>query len=1803
MKRLASFLGFFFCLFAVTLWVSQSFVNRWEPTLRQVLEARLSEALHARVEIDDIALPLPYRVRLDNVHVWESGTPEKLIFRAASISLTLSLIDIPRAITRRQPLEAIGLVSVDTPWLVLSRELLTAHQKRREAASKVHVWPLLFTLSWEQGTFQWRDPAAPHGTWTMYQSRGAYRIRGPSTSFATRGSLEQADKFRFQFSTLARRWNAQAYVRGGDIGGVASLLSHVLQRPVLPDDWKAGGRFDLDLRASGRHHPTAGDKPWEFLQEGRLAFSQTQIQHLPSGAPVDVSGEVMLKGPRLSTSGLSLTVEKQTVSISGQAWPFGGKPHLDVSGVSRNFELSALSHIFQGPSFLEGKAEVQMHAKGDLYNPDIELKTSSHEGHLLRRPFENAQLTLRRQAGRLEFVDSSVQLLEGRVRLTGYASATANDLQVTGEGLSLQQVIGPDVELLDGRLNFSSSLHGPADAFESAGSFWISNLTMGSAAPQDLEGSFELNPSRLVITGAAKQGHARLSAEVTRENSTVTLDHLELRLPSGAVLSAGGQYAVKSAKVQGVLEASGLAIPDDLPFLKRWIPMVRATASGEGDVSGTLQNPELTARARSDDVRLAGQPTTSVQGTLHWKPGLISFSSFKTANGVEGEWTQALTAPHDWSLRLGLQKAPGAWLSLLIFRHPLFSGGITGNLHLARSNGYSGAGDLKLQDGAFGQWPVHHSALIFDMRPSLFELKTFSMEGDHAAGRFHGRAVWPSTAAPTVRFEMDGRAAADTSSKPLWETPLHASGELHPAEEWRGTARLQAARPVIRGTAASAAETTLSWDPQHLAWDHFHWGPPWASEGSLRFSPGASPVWAAHFTAQHVSLSQWLAIFMPEHPAPLQGFLDGDVSLTGPIDQWAAALQGQIHQGAWQALRWEGRFDGRWSSSGIDPLQGHAVFAEGGQADFHGAYHLRDKSLQGSLKVDQIALRPVGATLAFPKPLQGHASATLTVSGALPDPKLTGHLETGAVIYGDAEHPIQVQQSAFDVTMAASPDRANVWRLTITEGLVKTAEEQVRLAGGSFVEWAEGQAARLKLSSQIRNLHLGVFTLFGGLDLDGTWQAKSDGFALHGDAQTRGLFINDYELEQGRITADYEGSVLRFQPAGRGASLITGSIDFRKSPQLLFKDFFISGADKQGLTLSGTVGPSLWDFQLRGRAMDLGTLGGLSGFPYPLSGTADVAIHGSGDVDHPHLDGTVSVRDGRAMGIGFHSGEASFIWQDTRMTFTRLWLSDPGRYTLAGTGVFPVTSKSKRRDQDRSIDFSVRLQDSNLGLLQSISDEVKQAHGNVDGILQIRGTPEQPRLSGSIHVSDGDVVGAHYFKRLRHIRLDTEFDRDQLIVKTLEGTSGEGVFRSSGTIAFSGFEPRAYNLHADITSAKGLSVQVPELAIPESPLAKRFRFLTTVSNADLKGHVSFKGPAESPVFKGDAYISNGHFTFPPSHKNPPPPGLMDWFRRIAWNVNLHFGDGAWFENELVEANLSGNLALKGPSERLRVDGGMDITEGKISYLGVEFDIRQARFDMRPEESDAGLTNIPYVRGIAESHVQAIDTVSGQAGSNPNNRLDVNDTITLMIDYAPVDQIKPRLVSATNPTLSQEKLLARVTQIDTTNLSPAERNYMYQQQMVRLIDTSLATPLAKRILKPTGLVDTVRVSRIIDPAASTLPDSSATGATAQQQTSTSLLANTKYTFEKNLSSKLSLGYGMRFIENTVPVTLESRLDLVNDVELSYRWFRNVYLRGSFDLPSSNPSIVPDRKVTIEPQWRFGWWGNTNKNKIPKTDRKP
>jgi hypothetical protein len=1678
MKRIVTIVSLLFLGVGMALWMVQIYSVRWEPYLRSELEKRAQSALGIRIHISEIAISFLHRIALKDVEIWDNRqTPETLLFRANEVALTASLIDLPRALIRRNPIEVIGLIQIDTPVATLSKDALSLLHARKSTHTAPPLW---FALEWTQGTFQWKDPDVPHGAWSVYQSRGYIRFRGPRVEALARGGLEQAQSVDVHYSKLGRRWTAEARIFKGDIAGVRSLAEHIVHHSVLPSTWTVQGQFDFDLKAAGKGPVSFTESPAQLIQDAHLKLINAQLDP-GSGKRLDLNGALALSSGRLELSAFTVKGENTQLRLSGHGTPFAPLPLFDLVT----------------------------------------------QGHIHRLALDNVHAQFRRlsaaaagQPAVWELASTSLRLWDGAVTLKGTIGGAQTRLQLTGNDLSLQTATATSLkDALKGRLNASISIQGALEDLRTTGSFWITNLSWVKMDPVSIRGGLEITPTHFDLHGASDDEQLQIKLEGSHNDKSIALQHGLLQLREDTTLNGHGTYGIQNHGLHLLLDAKNISVTDDIPHAN----FFKGIATAHGTVEGPIGSPTLKVDAHSDNF----QVNTSTPG-----PATASL-----------KWTA----------------------------------------------------DEFSVDGIFGKTGSLQGALRFVRLKDHLMLHRFSLITALGKTDLKGEASWvvPPEGHPIEEMKFHGEGHfASLNEGSDWSAPTLFQGTLSPSNDWKGDVLFESPKVLIHRMQSRPMSVRIRWSPKEIQWDTLHWGQELSSDGSIHFTEGAPATLSGLIKAQDSDIARWQTWLWPQVKEPIRGLLTGAFVLSGTAQDPIFEFTGKLRKGLWRAFQFDTYMAGTWKKSGLEPLIVDGTIQSGGAFRFRGRISPTDKTASGSLDVNQFELKPLGASLSFPHSLEGKANATLTVSGPLNQLHLAGHFESSPLIYsGETPHPLKLQSFVMDLKLDPGE---NATRLTIAQALAKTQEEEIRLNPGSFVEFAGLKEARMQIGSEIRNLHLGGFTLFGGLDLNGTWLIKPQGFAIQGDVFTRSLFINDYQLEQGHVQASYYDRQLSFDRPRGGPALVTGLIDFKEAPQVMFKDFAVTGKEGAGLRLNGLVGPEKWNFSMSGQSLDLSTLGGLAGFPYSLDGSADVNIRGVGNLEHPNVEGTLDIRDGRVMGLHFQTGSAALAWQGQRMTFTRLTLSDPGRYTLTGAGVFPLSAKSKVPSADKTIDFSLRLMDSNLSLLQSITPEVKAARGSVQALLQIKGTSDAPELRGSLRVKNGDVEGAHYFRHVRDVQIEADFQGNNLVFSEFRGQSGKGEFIGGGSITFAGFTPSAYDLHLDIPSSKGVEVTVPELAIPESPLAKKLHFLTTASQCDVRGKATFKGPAEAPTLTADARLMNGHFTFPPSSKNPPPPGFMEWIRRITWDTTLHFTENAWFENELVEAHLNGDLAIKGPSDKLRVDGGMDIPEGKISYLGVEFNIQTARFDIRTTESDRTLVTTPYVRGIADSQVQSVDPVTS---------LTVDDTITLTINYAPINEIKPQLRSSSNPGLSQEKILARVSQLEVENLTPQERNSIYQQQMVRLLDTSLATPLARGLLKRTGLVDELHVTRSINPSQSQLSDPNNPSGAVDQSAAVGILKGTKYTVAKNFTSRVQLGYGVRFDEVQaldVENKLVNKLDLRSDVELSYRLLNNLYFKGSFDLPNTSPGYLPDRRVTIEPRWRFGWWGNTNK---PKQKPKP
>jgi hypothetical protein len=280
-----------------------------------------------------------------------------------------------------------------------------------------------------------------------------------------------------------------------------------------------------------------------------------------------------------------------------------------------------------------------------------------------------------------------------------------------------------------------------------------------------------------------------------------------------------------------------------------------------------------------------------------------------------------------------------------------------------------------------------------------------------------------------------------------------------------------------------------------------------------------------------------------------------------------------------------------------------------------------------------------------------------------------------------------------------------------------------------------------------------------------------------------------------------------------------------------------------------------------------------------------------------------------------------------------------------------------------------------------------------------------------------------------------------------------------------------------------------------------------------------------------------------------------------------------------------------PTKDIGVNGRITATQGSIVYSGNEFRIKEAELDVETEKealSTEKQTTV-YLRANAEREVFYTDAL------NNSNQ----DIIVMVVDRAPIGEIQPRFYAKNNPGLSSQRALQLALglpfndNIDTNNLLPDQRSRISENAnndqllrlgLVQLLDSNLASPLARALARRTGLVDYIRVSyQQNDPhgedGSAVLDPSSNNNAT--QNEFLKYAKGTQVKFGRGLGSRLYADYSFRVDE------FESQLNLRHEVELAYRVHRNLFLRGTSELDAQRElGRPPDRRAILENQWRFG-----------------
>lgn len=856
----------------------------------------------------------------------------------------------------------------------------------------------------------------------------------------------------------------------------------------------------------------------------------------------------------------------------------------------------------------------------------------------------------------------------------------------------------------------------------------------------------------------------------------------------------------------------------------------------------------------------------------------------------------------------------------------------------------------------------------------------------------------------------------------------------------------------------------------------------------------------------------------------------------------------------------EGKFSSELSFSGTlsqPKIKGNLSFEEG---VFAGTKF----SLSGEYTYDLPSGFALNVLSLLEEPFKGEVKGKIQVANPLLRPEIRGQFSSEKISWGKTN----LKNLKFELCSKQN-------RLEIVSFQSKIAEAEVRLSSSSYLE-----GNKFFLFAELRNFNLFGASIFGKLILSGerkNLSVPTTAITVLAD----NLWINQYNLANNKFFLRYQNRILTFFPIEKEKIRISGQIDFSGYPKINFKDLTLQEGEEKNLLARGIIDAKDSQFSLVGRRFPISSLIELNNWKFPSRGVANFNLFLSGNLDSPKIKGNFNLQKCEIYNLHFDTFTVMLSLKENIFTLENLTVYTQDKYFLTGAGEFSLPGKSGRGKKE-IVNLSFKLEEGNLSLLDDLSKGEVKAKGKINGLLKIRGEIDSPIMQGKIVLSGGEIEMKNVFKKISDLNAEIELAERTVFLRSAEAKIGQGKIQMGGKIELLAssegkgtfnLKVNKYDLFIKTVNDKGVNVFIEELVIPQSTIFKRLVRLPSQGEAKINLYLvngsvphhpeGLKDGKEKPILGGTIELANTHFTYPSSEEKSSEWG--DFFHFFICELEMKMVNNVWYENELANVNISGYLKLSGPGENLKVNGRIESGRGNLSYLNRNFEVKKMVFEV--------INDICYLEGLAETKALV---------SDPQIRQMVPDIIVMSLERSKLGEIQPKFSSKSYPNLSTEGVLKSLfANVDTNALSPKEQQTLFRQEVLRWFDTSLATPLIQNIVRYSGLVDAVRLTREMEES----PNSG-----AEQTLSTTqpiwhdLVEGSKITFEKYINPYLLLGYSVKLD------TLLDRLNLKHELEVAYRlrWKGDVFLRAIYGLERTTPgSMGPERKIYLEPRWRFGW----------------
>jgi hypothetical protein len=687
------------------------------------------------------------------------------------------------------------------------------------------------------------------------------------------------------------------------------------------------------------------------------------------------------------------------------------------------------------------------------------------------------------------------------------------------------------------------------------------------------------------------------------------------------------------------------------------------------------------------------------------------------------------------------------------------------------------------------------------------------------------------------------------------------------------------------------------------------------------------------------------------------------------------------------------------------------------------------------------------------------------------------------------------------------------------------------------------------------NAHTGPVALFGNIKLLGKMTKRKNCSIYSGTVDLQNFWLNKRKLSFSRFDYTFKDKTLEFLQKIDGINSCNSSGLIVFGNDISVKEFNIS-KNKTSLSLRADFSKDSVNLGIKSSNIDWCFISDVLNLPGVFEGNADINVSLSGNVSRPEGNISITSINGFAMGIPYDNFNVEVDFSDNYARIKKAVVFKRDEISILVQGNFPLwfdkTLSGKMRK--KPINVVYEIEDHKLNVLRYLSGGyISQCSGEMLLKGSFGGTYEEIKNNGRLLIAKGSFRTKNYIK---DISVEISLIENLIKIDKFNFKSKSGKLNIYGQCELDNFNISGFDIRF-VTEGKGIFLRVPQLPIPGVVRSKAF--LQDYSAGELSFDVKVQGTPAKPKVSGSILLENTRFTFPGGDNVE----KLDFFipENTEFDLKLATAKNTRFENSFVYAVINGFLYLRGPYNNLRTNGIIETSTGRVNYFGLGFNI----LDAKVEIIDAIDGNHVYVT------VEGEMKMFSKTGNKP-------ETIKLIVDRSEISNISQdsvRFSSKGNPDMSSRKILEKVIKTERDaklDMSVVENvsDFNMKQYALRLADQTFAELFTKVLLRKTGLIDDFSVSYV----------HSADGVyAAGDQTFASLFSGTKYSFEKNFTNKILLGYSITLNE------FDRKFGLHHEIGGVYKLTNSLFLIGNYELGFTEWCHRPDRRLMLQYQMHF------------------